>query len=32
MRHYYAEWGRWMNRMPGKPDQPFSESLLVAAE
>ena len=26
MRHYYVEWGRWMNRMPSQPDQPFSES------
>ena len=32
MRHYYVEWGRWMNRMPSQPDQPFSESVAVAAE
>jgi methanesulfonate monooxygenase large subunit len=32
MRHYYEEWGRWMNRMPNKPEQPFSEAMSVAAE
>jgi methanesulfonate monooxygenase large subunit len=32
MRHYYVEWGRWMNRMPSQPDQPFSELVAVAAE
>ena len=25
MRHYYEEWGRWMNRMPSNPEQPFTE-------
>ena len=25
MRHYYEEWGRWMNRLPSKPEQPFSK-------
>ena len=25
MRHYYEEWGRWMNRLPSKPDQAFVE-------
>jgi methanesulfonate monooxygenase large subunit len=25
MRHYYDEWGRWMNRLPNKPDQPWSD-------
>ena len=19
MRHYYSEWGKWMNRLPGNP-------------
>lgn len=23
MRHYYEEWGRWLNRLPSDPDQPF---------
>ncbi len=23
MRHYYEEWGRWLNRMPSDPDSPF---------
>jgi len=32
MRHYYEEWGRWMNRMPSKPEQPFIEPMSVAAE
>lgn len=25
MRHYYEEWGRWMDRLPSNPDLPFSE-------
>ena len=24
MRHYYDEWGRWMNRLPSSPDQVYS--------
>jgi methanesulfonate monooxygenase large subunit len=32
MRHYYQEWGRWMNRTPSKPDLPYSEPVAVAAE
>jgi methanesulfonate monooxygenase large subunit len=32
MRHYYEEWGRWMNRSPSKPEQPFGERVTVAAE
>ncbi|MGC1938975.1 MAG: RHO alpha subunit C-terminal catalytic domain-containing protein, partial [Pseudolabrys sp.] len=32
MRHYYEEWGRWMNRLPSKPEQPFVETISVAAE
>src|SRR3984893_11661658 len=23
MRHYYSEWGKWMNRLPGDPAQPY---------
>jgi len=30
MRHYYDEWGRWMNRTPSSPEQPYVEA--VAAE
>lgn len=25
MRHYYDEWGRWMDRLPNDPDQPWHE-------
>jgi len=25
MRHFYEEWGRWMNRQPSNPDKPFVE-------
>jgi len=25
MRHFYEEWGRWMDRLPSNPDLPFSE-------
>ena len=32
MRHYYDEWGRWMNRMPNDPDKAFAERELLAAE
>ena len=32
MRHYYAEWGRWMNRTPSNPEQPFAGAMSVAAE
>ncbi|MGD0636028.1 MAG: aromatic ring-hydroxylating dioxygenase subunit alpha [Beijerinckiaceae bacterium] len=36
MRHYYAEWGRWMNRMPSDASKPFhiphESSNFVAAE
>ena len=23
MRHYYNEWGKWMNRLPSDPEQPY---------
>ena len=23
MRHYYDEWGKWMNRLPSNPEQPY---------
>jgi methanesulfonate monooxygenase subunit alpha len=23
MRHYYDEWGKWLNRMPSNPDLPY---------
>ena len=26
MRHFYEEWGRWMNRMPSNPEKPFAEA------
>ena len=34
MRHYYEEWGRWVNRSPSAPDQPYSarQGGVVAAE
>jgi methanesulfonate monooxygenase subunit alpha len=32
MRHYYQEWGRWMNRLPNNPDLPYAEPMSVAAE
>lgn len=32
MRHYYDEWGRWMNRSPREPDKAYSPSQAVAAE
>jgi methanesulfonate monooxygenase subunit alpha len=32
MRHYYEEWGRWMNRTPSNPEQPFKDVISVAAE
>jgi methanesulfonate monooxygenase large subunit len=32
MRHYYEEWGRWMNRTPSNPEQPFKDVMSVAAE
>lgn len=25
MRHYYEEWGRWLNRLPSDPDRPFDD-------
>lgn len=25
MRHYYEEWGRWLNRLPSDPDLPFDD-------
>ena len=25
MRHFYDEWGRWMDRSPGNPDQRYRE-------
>ena len=25
MRHYYDEWGRWMDRLPSDPDKKFME-------
>ena len=25
MRHYYDEWGRWLNRSPNNPDLPYQE-------
>jgi methanesulfonate monooxygenase large subunit len=32
MRHYYQEWGRWMNRLARNPDLPYAEPISVAAE
>jgi len=31
MRHYYHEWGRWLNRSPSNPDEEFDEALIAAA-
>ena len=31
MRHYYEEWGRWMNRLPSNPDLPFTEHQYATA-
>ncbi|MDD9874356.1 MAG: hypothetical protein OXU22_02315, partial [Gammaproteobacteria bacterium] len=25
MRHYYEEWGRWLNRLPSDPDRAFAD-------
>ena len=25
MRHFYDEWGKWMNRHPGNPDLTYEE-------
>ena len=25
MRHYYDEWGRWMQRLPNNPESPWKE-------
>lgn len=32
MRHYYSEWGRWLNRLPSNPDKPFTAAVATAAE
>jgi methanesulfonate monooxygenase large subunit len=32
MRHYYAEWARWMDRLPSNPHQPFVKAMTVAVE
>ena len=33
MRHYYDEWGKWLNRLPSSPDKPYSSpAAVVAAE
>jgi len=31
MRHYYAEWGKWLNRLPSSPDKPYSAPASVTA-
>ena len=31
MRHFYEEWGRWMDRLPSNPDKPFSEPTSASA-
>jgi methanesulfonate monooxygenase large subunit len=31
MRHYYNEWGKWMNRLPSDPEQPYLAPLPAAA-
>lgn len=31
MRHYYDEWGRWLNRLPSSPDKPYMETAAVTA-
>jgi len=31
MRHYYNEWGKWMNRLPSDPEQPYLTPLPAAA-
>jgi methanesulfonate monooxygenase large subunit len=31
MRHYYDEWGRWLNRLPSSPDKPYAEPAAVTA-
>ena len=30
MRHYYAEWGKWMNRLPSNPEMPFDAPAIAA--
>jgi methanesulfonate monooxygenase large subunit len=34
MRHYYSEWGRWLNRSPSNPDKPYvqADAAVTAAE
>lgn len=32
MRHYYEEWGKWMDRSPIDPDQPYTPRGASAAE
>ena len=31
MRHYYNEWGKWMDRMPSDPERPYLAPLPAAA-
>ena len=30
MRHYYDEWGKWMNRLPSDPEQPYAPPAVAA--
>ena len=30
MRHYYDEWGKWMNRLPSNPEQPYAPPAVAA--
>jgi methanesulfonate monooxygenase large subunit len=32
MRHYYDEWGKWMDRSPSNPTQSYESPAVAAAE
>ena len=32
LRHFYAQWGEWMDRNPSAPNRPFREQTVTAAE
>jgi len=31
MRHFYDEWGKWMDRWPGDPELTYDQGLKKAA-
>jgi hypothetical protein len=32
MRHYYETWGKWMDRLPSDPTQPYQQGVVVGPE